>query len=103
MLARWEANQSESVKEARSGLTARLVWSLKVALFWFSAPSHRQGPGVPMSSLAPSPVKILSSRLPVAKTCSSYRRLSAKLRANQSRGRSAVSTSRGRSQKHVGL
>lgn len=62
-------------------LTARLACSLLVALFWFSERSHRQGPGVPISSLAPSPVKILSSRLPPARICSSYTRLSDRLEA----------------------
>lgn len=65
------------------GLTARLACSLLVALFWLSRPSHRQGPGVPISSFAPSPVKILSSRLPLARMCSSYTRLRDRLREQQ--------------------
>lgn len=64
-----------------SALTEAPACYLTVRLVWFSAPSQRQGPGVPMSSLAPSPVKILSSRLPVARTCSSYTRVRDKLRA----------------------
>ncbi len=41
---------------------------------WFSIPSHKQGPEVPMSSLAASPRNILSSREPDDNTCSSYTR-----------------------------
>lgn len=66
-------------------LTVRLACSLLVALSWLSGGSHRQGPGVPTSSLAPSPVKTLSSRLPVASTCSSYTRPRDKLLARQRR------------------
>lgn len=73
------------MKRGARCLTARLTCSLLVALFWLSNPSHRQGPGVPIFSLAPSPVKILSSRLPVARMCSSYTRLRDRLKVQHER------------------
>ncbi len=49
-------------------------WRGLVSRSWFSIPSHKQGPEVPMSSLAASPRNILSSREPDDNTCSSYTR-----------------------------
>lgn len=78
-----KTGQLSRAESRRGSLTVRLACSLLVALSWLSGGSHRQGPGVPTSSLAPSPVKTLSSRLPVASTCSSYTRPRDKLLARQ--------------------